>query len=329
MPVDYSISHDVSRFLMPLGLDRFLSEVWGRTHLYLRGAEGQYEDLLPWTDFNRILEEHQLDFPRVRLVKAGRTVPPTEYRGYQQNKRGAVHSYLMAERVNRELRHGATLIVDSIDEAFRPLREVSNLFADAFRTSVRMNAYFSAGDEAGFPPHWDDHEVIVLQIHGRKRWKVFGTGMRFPIREGAPGDTRPPDQILWEGVLRAGDLLYLPRGCWHVALPESTPTLHLSVGFHNKTGLDFIEWLVGRLRESESLRMDLPVLAGRDAQRAHAETLLAEIAQRWRPELLATFIDETRAAAAVRRSFDLPGAAAAADPVHAADAARARGTPCP
>jgi ribosomal protein L16 Arg81 hydroxylase len=298
--------HEVSHYLRPVGFERFLAEIWGQTYLYLRGADGQYACLLPWAELSRILDEHRLDFPRVRLVRSGRPLPPAEYRVFERGKRGDFLSHLASERVERALQNGATLVIDSVDEMYQPLRHLADVFADAFRSTVRINAYLSAGSEAGFLPHWDDHEVIVLQVYGQKHWKVFGTGTRFPIRHGGDGDLQPADQASWEGPLRAGDLLYLPRGCWHVALAERAPTLHLSVGIHNKTGIDFIEWLQTKLHASESFRMDLPLHAGRSAQNAHGERLLAELTQLWRPEMLWTFIDEMHARTPRRRPFNLP-----------------------
>ena len=296
---------EVARCLAPVGVDRFLADVWGRTHVYIPGSDERFEHLLPWTAFSRILEQHRLDFPRLRLVKAGRPLTATDYRVYERNKRGEVVSRLVPENVCRALRDGATLVVDSIDETYEPLRRMASAFERIFSTTVRINAYFSEGDEAGFLPHWDDHEVLVLQVHGRKRWKVFGTNSPHPLRQGADGDG-PPADTLWEGSLRAGDVLYLPRGCWHAALPEREPTLHLSVGIHNRTGLDFVEWLHGRLRANECFRRDLPVQAGRDAQQAHAEQLLARLNELWRPEMVFAFLDEARPQAAARPSFDLP-----------------------
>ena len=57
---------------------------------------------------------------------------------------------------------------------------------------------------------------------------------------------------------KTADLLYIPRGWWHVATPLDEPTLHLTVGVNNPNGADFLAWYVDRLKTSEDVRRDLP-----------------------------------------------------------------------
>ncbi|MGH3831563.1 MAG: JmjC domain-containing protein [Pseudonocardiaceae bacterium] len=35
---------------------------------------------------------------------------------------------------------------------------------------------------AGFDLHWDDHDVIVVQLAGSKMWEVRGTSRPAPLR---------------------------------------------------------------------------------------------------------------------------------------------------
>lgn len=53
-------------------------------------------------------------------------------------------------------------------------------------------------------------------------------------------------------------MLYIPRGHWHYALAGESPCLHLTVGIHAKTGIDWLEWLVNDLRQQEAWRKNLP-----------------------------------------------------------------------
>jgi ribosomal protein L16 Arg81 hydroxylase len=38
---------------------------------------------------------------------------------------------------------------------------------------LTANAYISFGDMSGFGVHNDDHDVLVVQIDGRKKWRFF------------------------------------------------------------------------------------------------------------------------------------------------------------
>jgi ribosomal protein L16 Arg81 hydroxylase len=71
----------------------------------------------------------------------------------------------------------------------------------------------------------------------------------------APPPTNPP---AWEGILNDGDLLYIPRGWWHEAFPLGEPSLHLTVSLTPPTALDYLGWVMSRLRSHAELRASLP-----------------------------------------------------------------------
>ncbi|NEQ84623.1 MAG: cupin, partial [Moorea sp. SIO2I5] len=60
-------------------------------------------------------------------------------------------------------------------------------------------------------------------------------------------------------TLTPGDVLYIPRGHWHYAVALDQPSLHLTLGIHCQTGVDFLDWLVSELRENEAWRESLPL----------------------------------------------------------------------
>lgn len=70
----------------------------------------------------------------------------------------------------------------------------------------------------GFAPHYDDIEAFVLQLEGRKRWRVYKplskeeTLPRFSSQNFAQ-DVLP--QPILDITLEPGDLLYFPRGFIH------------------------------------------------------------------------------------------------------------------
>ena len=86
-------------------------------------------------------------------------------------------------------------------------------------------------------------------------------------------DYREAETPLWEGMLNDGDMLYIPRGWWHVATPLDEPTLHLTVGVNNPTGADLLSWFVDRLRASEDVRRDLPLFGRAEDQTALMDRL--------------------------------------------------------
>jgi len=37
-----------------------------------------------------------------------------------------------------------------------------------------MHSYLTPPGSQGFAPHYDDIEAFVLQLEGKKRWKLYG-----------------------------------------------------------------------------------------------------------------------------------------------------------
>jgi lysine-specific demethylase/histidyl-hydroxylase NO66 len=70
----------------------------------------------------------------------------------------------------------------------------------------------------GFAPHYDDIEAFVLQLEGKKKWKVYKPRSKdeFLPRFSSQNFTQADlDEPLIDIVLEAGDLLYFPRGYIH------------------------------------------------------------------------------------------------------------------
>ena len=163
-----------------------------------------------------------------------------------------------------ELRGGATLILDAVNELHPPLRRLCEGMAAEFRAYSQTNLYACWGESQGFEVHWDDHDVFVVQVEGAKRWDLYGLTRPAPLRrerEPAPRPAGPPEQV----VLEAGDLLYLPRGYWHAAVGLGEPSLHLTIGLSRKTGADLLHWLADEAVTDPRVRADLRLEAD-DAQ---------------------------------------------------------------
>ena len=92
-----------------------------------------------------------------------------------------------------------------------------------FGCMVGSNAYLTpGGDSQGFAPHYDDIEAFILQLEGRKRWRVYPppnkaeTLPRFSSRDYTEEDMEGTAPVI-DTVLEPGDILYMPRGWIHQA----------------------------------------------------------------------------------------------------------------
>ncbi len=300
---------ELEKILKPCPAEEFLASSWGKAYRHVRGWPGKFAELMPWPRLNEILHQHRLDHPRLRLVQDGKPVPAASYIRQTGNaRRKPTIPRLLPAQLTKHLRAGATLVLDAVDELHTPVERLAESLELVFREHVQINLYAGWQTSRGFDLHWDEHDVFILQVSGRKRWSVYGMTRPYPLAPDIEAAEKPsPDAPLWEATLEDGDLLYIPRGWWHVAQPLAEPTLHLTVGIHNRTGMDLLRWLTERLRASEIFRRDLPRLASDDDTRAaHLSQMRAELLAACDDKLIERYLAEYDANAEARPRVSLP-----------------------
>ena len=129
-----------------------------------------------------------------------------------------------------------TLLVQDVD---KHVPEVTSLL-EAFRflpdwqLDDIMISY--AVDQGSVGPHVDEYDVFLIQVSGRRRWRIHTR----PVadQEYIPGlDIRilPDFQTEQEWILGPFDLLYLPPGVAHWGSAEGDDCITCSVGFRAPT----------------------------------------------------------------------------------------------
>ncbi|MDT5294793.1 MAG: hypothetical protein QOJ76_1673 [Acidobacteriota bacterium] len=300
-------AESLAEILEPCAPEEFLDSSWGVNVLHVGGRAGKFARMMPWGRLGEILRRHRLDFPRLRLVRDGKPLPVSSYLRHTTGARQkSIIPRLKTTELARQLREGATLVLDAVDELSEPVEELATNLELFFREHVQVNLYAGWQTSRGFDLHWDDHDVFILQVTGRKRWSVYGQTRPYPLVNDVEKARKPTHAPVWQGTLEDGDLLYIPRGWWHVAEPLAEPTLHLTVGVHNRTGLDLLRWLSERVRASETFRRDLPRFAPHAERAAHAARLRAELLAAWDASPLERFYEEMDARAEPRARLELP-----------------------
>ena len=70
---------------------------------------------------------------------------------------------------------GYTVVLDNLERYVRPLTEFANAMERELNFATQVNAYLTPPHSTGFLPHYDHHDVLVLQVQGAKTWYLYGT----------------------------------------------------------------------------------------------------------------------------------------------------------
>ncbi|MEJ7561939.1 MAG: cupin domain-containing protein, partial [Ilumatobacteraceae bacterium] len=109
----------------------------------------------------------------------------------------------------------------------------------------------SPASARGLDLHFDFHDVLVVQLSGSKRWRVWDRLDRTatPVR-GAPHTHAPTiDEVgeaRFDRILEAGDCLHVPRGCPHSPETVDEASAHLTIGIMSFTRRRLVEQALTR-----------------------------------------------------------------------------------
>jgi ribosomal protein L16 Arg81 hydroxylase len=229
-----SAEFSLAWLLQPLSAETFLDEIWAETHHHIkRGCSGYFDGLLPGpSTVDELLGLFRLEPSAVRLVKG-------------RDKKGSDNYLLLdgsldVDGILDDFAEGYTIVLDGVEKYVRAVGTVARSIEVELNFPVQVNTYITPPGQTGLAPHYDDHDVLVLQVQGSKIWHLY-LGADRPPRElqrekdkavDADGLPAPTDVCL-----EAGDVLYVPRGRVHSAETTSGQSIHLTVGIHAPTVL--------------------------------------------------------------------------------------------
>ncbi len=206
----------------------FFAGQWRKAPAVLRPDDPPV-DLLSMAELDRILDAGLLTTPYAQLVHEHEQVPSDRFCAPRVVLGEIVEGYVDAEAVRRLVeRERATLLLRYLDQWHAGVRELTEGLAERFERQVEAFCFLTPPGTQGRPVHRDDADVLAVQMHGDKRWRVHGgpaDGNWQPER--VDGDL---GEVVLDTVLRPGEVLYVPRGFAHsAAAVGDAPSVHLSL----------------------------------------------------------------------------------------------------
>lgn len=262
----------------------FMRDIWHRKPLLVRQA---IPDIVPPVSREALFDLADRDDVESRLV--------THFRNRWKLEHGPFSLENLPSLKSRQW----TLLVQGVNlhnSAAAALMGAFRFIPDARLDDV-MVSY--ASDGGGVGPHFDSYDVFLLQLSGRRRWRISAQQQLdlipdLPLKILADF---APDQ---EWVLEPGDMLYLPPQYAHDGTAEGE-CMTASIGFrapaYRELAGHFLAWLSQTVEDNDQLggRYADP---GQPATTRPAEVppgLARSVAQRlqalrWSNEMVAEFI---------------------------------------
>jgi bifunctional lysine-specific demethylase and histidyl-hydroxylase NO66 len=265
--------------LAPVEASEFLADHWERQPLVVaRDDPRRFRHILAPEDVEKLVCETRIRAPGFRLVKEGAQLPLAGYTEDIAWRPGSFSGTPVVERVAEELARGATLVLQALHLHWPAAALYCRGLEAALGCPVQANAYLTPATSRGFAVHHDTHDVFVLQVSGRKRWRVYEPLVELPLKQqrwsprlGDPG--APIDEF----TLEAGQTLYLPRGWPHEATTSDDESLHLTIGLHPTTRMDALRMALDSCADDPEFRRSLA------ADGTLPEDLLERLAARLEP----------------------------------------------
>ncbi len=254
----------------------FFARIYEREALIVHhNAPERFAGLISLDDIDRIVTTLDLREGQLALANASAHVDSDAYvDGASFIDRGAVADHY---------RRGSTIILNQAHQFDPALSRLCRGLEYVFSSHVQTNIYVTPPNAQGFRTHYDNHDVLVIQVEGEKAWRLYDMPITAPFRgEGFEAGKYEPGELRQEFVLKPGDCAYVPRGLMHDAQTSGdAPSLHITVGLITRTWADVMLEAVSEaaLRSPELRRSLPPGFARADFDRAKAREHFATLAK--------------------------------------------------
>lgn len=267
---------DLEWLIDPVSREIFFQDYWEKQPLVINRDQPNYFDsLLSLNEVDRVLTTLDRRYPDVTLKNARRRLSDDEYT--------VAGDALDVAKVYQLFREGSTVTLAYLHSVIPALALFCRSLESELNCPCQTNVYLTPANAQGAKPHYDTHDVFVLQVSGSKKWTIYGTPVELPLPgqdfDASIHELGAPTQ---EFELNAGDVAYSPRGIAHDAHSTDVLSLHITAGVLRYTWADLLlEFVAGASLNDPAFRKALPPgFALGDFDRAQARETLVHLLQK-------------------------------------------------
>ncbi|XP_052391161.1 ribosomal oxygenase 1 isoform X2 [Carassius gibelio] len=211
--------------LHPVQDKSFFRENWEKKPILIQRQNPEYyKGLFSTAEFDRILRNNDVQY--------GVNLDVTSYTNGKRethNPPGRALPYTVWDFYES----GCSLRMLNPQAFSSTVWQVLSILQEKFGSMAGANVYLTPARTQGFAPHYDDIEAFILQLEGKKHWRVYNPRSEDEVLPLVSSPNFSQDEIgqpIMDVVLEAGDLLYFPRGFIHQGdcLPDAH-SMHITV----------------------------------------------------------------------------------------------------
>ncbi|XP_049763827.1 ribosomal oxygenase 1 isoform X1 [Schistocerca cancellata] len=245
----------------PLRFDEFMKDPWEKRPYHgQRNNPSYYSAVLSTEMIDKMLRKHNVKFTKNIDVTT-----------YSDGVRETLNppGRATAERVWAYYENGCSVRLLNPQSFIPQVGMMVATLQELFGCMVGANVYLTPPDSQGFAPHYDDIEAFVMQIEGKKHWRVYSPRSEKEVLPRFSSQNLTQEELgepLLDVVLTAGDILYFPRGFIHQA--NTVPgehSLHITLSSYQRhSWADILEKMLPAAlsvatEETVDFRRGLPV----------------------------------------------------------------------
>jgi ribosomal protein L16 Arg81 hydroxylase len=158
------------------------------------------------------IENEELEPPRIRILKNDRYFDPRILKGISNGRlRLSADFKLIEDAIAKD----STLVVDNVAPLNADLSALCEEVSKMMGRTCPGNLYCSTVPSSGFGVHADQHHVLVVQLEGKKRWKIESRRTEFADFE-----------------IEAGDVLFVRQGIRHNVNSLGVLSVHITIAIN-------------------------------------------------------------------------------------------------
>jgi 50S ribosomal protein L16 3-hydroxylase len=261
--MDDSDAARVSSLIHPLPLEQFLTASWPGEFCHFPGNATRLAELMEQPEFRDITS--LVNCPQQGMIRA-------DYTHVDRESEAGITPARALQLYNSACTIYMTSLATQVTD--RWVRALDNTFG-LLPGTTQINAFASLPGRGAYW-HWDAQENFIVQVRGRKRWRVAPNEyLEWPTNGGQQGSERMSDirfQLKdpsrpievpkqWRTIeLAPGDVLFTPRGYWH-STENIDASLHLVLQMKMPCWRDVFAFLLRSVPQLYSLEWRRPTRA--------------------------------------------------------------------